>query len=479
LIGNTITGSDIAVRESSGGWNAVCNTITNSGLALNFGSGNWHYNNFESNVMNVNHSYYDTTITYDFSMNYWGSTVTSTIEDSIWHIEDDNSLGRVEYNPYLTSGVLDCSDNDGDQVPNDYDDDDDNDGVIDIDDQCPFAYGSGLTGCPDDDNDGVLNSLDICPNTPLGQLVNTNGCSLSQMDADGDGVSDFLDQCPNTPLSVIVDSFGCEIDSDNDGVPDSLDLCPNEDATGFDTNGDGCIDDLDNDGIPDSLDQCPNEDATGFDVNGDGCIDDTDNDGVKDHVDLCPNEDATGFDIDGDGCIDDGDGDGVKDNIDQCPNTPAGAIVDSNGCNNAPICDITYYDGTNTLTVQRDMPTINGQVVDVDVIMPSGTYTFLLVCNDPEGQQITIDVSFDGGPVSTFTANPVSSSISVPLPDGMTLTKQVDYSWSDGVNSGSVVVDIEVTGDDSAVPMASVVPGFTSVLTILSILCACLFMRRQ
>ena len=416
------------------------------------------------------------------------------------------------------------------------------DGVEDSIDLCSSTLPEQTVdtdGCPDEDGDGVIDNDDNCPNTPSGESVDSNGCSLSQLDADNDGVADYLDQCPNTVAGATVDMFGCELDSDGDGVKDSADQCPNEDASGYDTDGDGCIDDSDNDGIADSLDQCPNEDATGFDTNGDGCIDDSDldgivdsidqcpnedatgfdtdndgclddtdmdgltddvdvcpnedatgfdtngdgciddsdNDGVKDNLDQCPNEDATGFDTDADGCIDDDDGDGVKDNIDQCLNTPTGAVVSPNGCNIAPVCDLTYDDGTNTLTVQKDMPTVHGQVTDVDVTLPSGTYTFALVCTDPESQPITIGVSFDGGPVSTFSANPVSATVPVPIADGVSLTKQLEYTWSDGVNSGNVVVNIEVTGDDTS-SGGGFVPGFTSLLTVLSIIGACLLLRR-
>jgi len=41
---------------------------------------------------------------------------------------------------------------------------------------------------PDDDNDGVLDVNDFCPNTPLGQLIDANGCSQSQVDQDFDGL---------------------------------------------------------------------------------------------------------------------------------------------------------------------------------------------------------------------------------------------------------------------------------------------------
>jgi hypothetical protein len=42
-------------------------------------------------------------------------------------------------------------------------------------------------------------------------------------DFDNDGVIDLVDNCPNTPARVEVDSLGCPVDTDNDGVPDYLD----------------------------------------------------------------------------------------------------------------------------------------------------------------------------------------------------------------------------------------------------------------
>lgn len=46
-------------------------------------------------------------------------------------------------------------------------------------------------------------------------------------DEDNDGVADIVDLCPFTPAGVKVDMYGCPIDSDKDGVPDYLDLEPN------------------------------------------------------------------------------------------------------------------------------------------------------------------------------------------------------------------------------------------------------------
>jgi OmpA-OmpF porin, OOP family len=88
--------------------------------------------------------------------------------------------------------------------------------------------------------------------------------------------------------------------------------------------------DSDNDGVPDNLDKCPNTPA-GVVVDKDGCPVDSDKDGVPDYLDKCPNTPA-GVVVDKDGCPVDSDKDGVPDYLDKCPNTPAGATVDKDGC---------------------------------------------------------------------------------------------------------------------------------------------------
>jgi hypothetical protein len=121
----------------------------------------------------------------------------------------------------------------------------------------------------DADGDGVIDRLDKCPNTPLGAIVDQNGCPS---DEDGDGVLDGLDDCPHTPKEAAghIDIFGCPIDSDFDGVPDYLDTCSG--PVGAVVDSTGCPLDSDGDGVPDGLDDCPNT-PPGVPVDVRGCID--------------------------------------------------------------------------------------------------------------------------------------------------------------------------------------------------------------
>lgn len=88
--------------------------------------------------------------------------------------------------------------------------------------------------------------------------------------------------------------------------------------------------DSDNDGVLDSMDKCPGTPA-GHIVDRNGCSRDSDNDGVYDQIDKCPNT-PLAAPVDADGCPLDSDNDGVIDQQDRCPATPAGIEVDAKGC---------------------------------------------------------------------------------------------------------------------------------------------------
>jgi len=85
----------------------------------------------------------------------------------------------------------------------------------------------------DEDGDGVIYSHDACPNTPPGETISADGCSLSQRDTDHDGVSDAVDRCDGSTVADEVDLFGCSgsQDSDGDGIINSEDAYPFQHAT--------------------------------------------------------------------------------------------------------------------------------------------------------------------------------------------------------------------------------------------------------
>jgi cytochrome c peroxidase len=176
-------------------------------------------------------------------------------------------------------------DNDGDLLLNQFDDDDDNDGVADADDLFPLdagefadndADGIGDNRDLDDDNDGISDE-DENAGDPLTDSDNDGIFNRFDLDSDNDGLSDVLEATgADAGLNGLRDSntLVTVADSDADGLTDEKDIeslnaandgsgpfdITQSDFAGFDTNADGRIDQLDegaadnnSDGIDDRL----------------------------------------------------------------------------------------------------------------------------------------------------------------------------------------------------------------------------------
>lgn len=293
--------------------------------------------------------------------------------------------------------------------------DDDGDFVINENDQCPntqFGLIVDLNGCAnnqlDDDNDGITNDADACPDTIDVTTVDNSGCSEAQrqIDTDSDGIYDYLDLCDLTPVNEIPDLDGCSLsqkDTDSDGITDDVDVCPDT-PENYPVLADGCTDesakevdwdedgyteddefmfeptqwaDTDGDGYGDNpqgvngdqcplisgtstLDRlgCPDSDLDGysdptddFAASPSGLADafaddatqwrDNDGDGYGDNAsglnpDLCPATNPlyrTSVDLSGCAANErDSDEDGIVDSLDNCPNEARGTDGYSDGC---------------------------------------------------------------------------------------------------------------------------------------------------
>lgn len=145
-------------------------------------------------------------------------------DDGVLDLSDDCPLGEINWNSSF--------DHDNDGCHDDLeDDDDDSDGFKDSEDSCPRGYiglsGVGMDfdqdGCidsiedNDDDNDGVVDSSDECRYTPPGMEVESSGCSGVQLDDDGDGVHNLNDLCPATLPGETVSSTGCKVETKDEG----------------------------------------------------------------------------------------------------------------------------------------------------------------------------------------------------------------------------------------------------------------------
>ncbi|MFL1897361.1 hypothetical protein ACJRPK_16775, partial [Aquimarina sp. 2-A2] len=226
--------------------------------------------------------------------------------------ENQFSIGTVLYS--VCTG-----DTDGDGVFDNFDLDDDNDGILDV----VEAGGNDPNG--DADGDGLPNYLDVLDNSGDGVATynaNADGSTTDYTDANSDGQPDVYeasqdgDSLPNH----------LDLDSDGDGIPDNVEAqstatydAPNGtvDGNGVFTNYSGGLTpiNIDGDAFPDYLDLDADEDTISdtFEAGITLANSDTDNDGLDDAID------QTGNYSDPNGSID---------NPSALPNTGGGAEVD-------------------------------------------------------------------------------------------------------------------------------------------------------
>jgi len=106
--------------------------------------------------------------------------------------------------------------------------DQDGDGIIDAEDQCPTVAGvAAFGGCVDTDGDGLPDNTDQCPNEK-GDVEHRGCVPPPPPDQDADGIIDSEDQCPAEAGKAR--TAGCP-DRDGDGVADAADKCPDQAGT--------------------------------------------------------------------------------------------------------------------------------------------------------------------------------------------------------------------------------------------------------
>ena len=194
-----------------------------------------------------------------------------------------------------TATVTLAEDHDGDGVSDAGDIDDDNDGILDINEGNGDTDGDGVKDKYDldSDNDGISDLIESGSSQAALDTDHDGAVSIAEAeaalgagnaDADGDGLMDPFDQATNDPDTSA--SMGTTpVNSDGTGPADFLDL------------------DSDDDGIPDAVEARPTagyvssthaNNATNHGVNDDGLYQpvDTDGDGTPDYIDTNSDTDA-------------------------------------------------------------------------------------------------------------------------------------------------------------------------------------------
>ena len=169
-------------------------------------------------------------------------------------------------------------DNDGCKDDHPEDPDDDNDGILDVDDNCPrTSYNPRPTWISDSVTD-----------------MDGDGCRDSDEDLndDGDAFDDSFDDCPLLLRDLNLGEQGCA-DSDGDGWSDETDTCPLQFGNSSSNNKIGCLD-SDGDGWANVDDAFDFEPTQWSDTDGDGFGDNSDGVNADDCVDVAGDSILTG-----------------------------------------------------------------------------------------------------------------------------------------------------------------------------------------
>jgi|GEM_PF-6497214 len=280
------------------------------------------------------------------------------------------------------------------EILNTDNEDTDEDGILDLEDNCKTTSnpdqtdtdvdGQGDACDTDDDEDGVADGLDNCVLSANGDQLDTDSDGqgdLCDTDDDNDGTPDDEDDFPldeNEDTDTDGDGTGdnADTDDDNDGTLDEADDFPLDENEDTDTDGDGtgnnADSDDDNDGTPDNEDDFPLDENEDTDTDGDGTGDnadtDDDNDGTPDNEDVFPLDENEDTDTDGDGIGDnadtDDDNDGTPDNQDDFP-LDENEDTDTDGDGTGDNAD-TDDDNDGTLDEADDFPLDENEDTDTD-----------------------------------------------------------------------------------------------------------------
>tara|TARA_B100000925_G_C21935545_1_gene442220 strand:- start:202 stop:1125 length:924 start_codon:yes stop_codon:yes gene_type:complete len=265
-------------------------------------------------------------------------------------------------------------------------------------------------------------------NDELQVVDNVCWASASTSDFDGDEVYDKDDLCPNSPAGVVVQADGCS-DSDGDGFDSGYEV-----DCGSDPNDQQSIpSDVDNDGTCDALDA------------------DADDDGY-----LNEDEVAAGTD--------------PFDSSSKPENRlPTCAVYYSLEADGIP----TTFDGDAAIPALSGVSaqTAVSALIPTTIAVPEGNYYITAHCVDLDGDDITVTVNdITVGPM----AGEVSAGAVIEIGEDVDETMDVQITWSDGTDSLTALVTVELDGDNQ-----SLIPGFGTALTIMALLCAGFILARK
>ena len=189
---------------------------------------------------------------------------------------------------------------------------------------------------------------------------------------------------------------------------------------------------------------------------------DTDNDGLCDDLD------------------DDDDNDGFLD-LDELVSGTDPLDANSKPANRLPACSVHYTleaDGIPaTITGTAAIPALSATGAAAagsgqSVTIPAGNYYIIAVCEDPDGDDITVTVNdITVGPLSGV----VQAGAIIEVGPDVAETVDVTITWTDGTDTATSTVTVNLDGSSSS----SSIPGFTAGIGLMGLLSAVFVLSRR
>lgn len=366
-------------------------------------------------------------------------TTNSTNNETAFNFPDVTTAGNSERDWRETN----ATDSDLDGIPDNVDIDDDNDGILDVDE----GSGSSL----DSDGDGIEDRIDLdSDNDGIPDIIEAGGIDTNNdgrvdddTDTDNDGWANTFDDDNGGIALVNPDSDNdgiknfIDLDSDNDGIEDIIE------AGGVDTDDDGRVDafaDGDNDGW-----------ANTFDSDNGGTVHslpDTDLDGLENYIDI------------------DSDADGIVDLIESqattgTPIIPVGTDTDGDGIDNA-------FDSDNGGTPITPVDTESDGIPDyIDFNSDDDSYADQLEGWDTDNDQVAntvpagldsdgdgLDDNFDDVVGPNSTNNVYNDQDALDFPD-VTTSGGTDQDWREAnaldADGDGILDGIDIDDDNDGI----------------------------
>jgi PGF-CTERM protein len=110
------------------------------------------------------------------------------------------------------------------------------------------------------------------------------------------------------------------------------------------------------------------------------------------------------------------------------------------------------------------------------VTIPAGKYYIIVVCEDPDGDDITVTVNdVTVGPLSGV----VKAGAIIEVGPDVAETVDVTITWTDGTDTATSTVTVNLDGSAQITPSSNPIPGFTAGIGLMAMLSAVFALSRR